>query len=259
MTIDWWTLGFQTVNVAILVWLLQRFFWRPVAAMIEQRRDATTRTLTEAAATRAQSLEALAKIEQTRAGFAKEREAILAEAHATAETARAAILAEAGKAAAALQTSAKSAIETEAKAAEQARAQKSAQLAIAVAQRLAGRLNGAAVRDAFLAWLVAAIEALPEPERHAIAAGGAALEVISEAPLDPAEQARAGAAIRAAVGGDVLLAFNTDPALIAGLELRGPHLLVSNSWRADLAEIMASLARRIETAPLAVAAELVPL
>ena len=38
MTIDWWTLGIQTVNVVILVWLLGRFFWRPVAAMIEQRR-----------------------------------------------------------------------------------------------------------------------------------------------------------------------------------------------------------------------------
>ena len=38
MTIDWWTLGIQTVNVVILIWLLGRFFWRPVAAMIEQRR-----------------------------------------------------------------------------------------------------------------------------------------------------------------------------------------------------------------------------
>ena len=28
MTIDWWTLGLQTINVAILVWLLKRFFWR---------------------------------------------------------------------------------------------------------------------------------------------------------------------------------------------------------------------------------------
>ena len=34
MTIDWWTLGIQAVNVVILVWLLGRFFWRPVAAMI---------------------------------------------------------------------------------------------------------------------------------------------------------------------------------------------------------------------------------
>jgi F-type H+-transporting ATPase subunit b len=37
MTIDWWTLAIQTVNVVILIWLLERFFWRPVAAMIEAR------------------------------------------------------------------------------------------------------------------------------------------------------------------------------------------------------------------------------
>ena len=31
MTFDWWTLGLQTVNILILVWLLQRFFWTPIA------------------------------------------------------------------------------------------------------------------------------------------------------------------------------------------------------------------------------------
>ena len=43
MTIDWWTLGLQTVNIVILVWLLQRFFWRPIAGMIDRaaRRRAT--------------------------------------------------------------------------------------------------------------------------------------------------------------------------------------------------------------------------
>ncbi len=40
MSIDWWTLGFQTVNVAILIWLLGHFFWKPVAAMIEAERAA---------------------------------------------------------------------------------------------------------------------------------------------------------------------------------------------------------------------------
>ena len=250
MTIDWWTLGIQTVNVAILVWLLQRFFWRPVAGMIEQRRDATRRTLTEAEATRAKSLAALAEIERTRAGFAKEREAILAGAHDAAETARAAILADAGKAAAALESAAKAAIETATREAEQARAADAVQLAIAIARRLAARLGGAAVREAFLAWLVAAIKALPEPERHAIAGGGATLDVLSDAPLDPAQQARARAAIGAALGGDVPLAFHSDPELIAGLELRGPHLLVSNSWRADLADILASLGGDKTTAAL---------
>ena len=107
MTIDWWTLGIQTVNVAILVWLLQRFFWRPVAAMIEQRRDATRRVMAEAAAAKAQATAALAEIEQTRAGFAKEREAILAAAHVEAETTRAALLAEARQQAASIETAAR--------------------------------------------------------------------------------------------------------------------------------------------------------
>src|ERR1039457_3204755 len=95
MTIDWWTLGIQTVNVAILVWLLQRFFWHPVAAMIEQRRDATRRTMADAEAAKVQATAALAEIEQTRAGFAKERETILGAARGEAETNRMALLADA--------------------------------------------------------------------------------------------------------------------------------------------------------------------
>ena len=40
MSIDWWTLGLQTVNIVILVWLLQRFFWAPIAGMLVERRAA---------------------------------------------------------------------------------------------------------------------------------------------------------------------------------------------------------------------------
>src|SRR5271167_995647 len=103
MTIDWWTLGIQTVNVVILVWLLGRFFWRPVAGMIEQRRATAQRTLTEAEAKRSEATAALAEIARTRAGFAQEREAILTAAHEAAEQARTARLAEAAKAATALE------------------------------------------------------------------------------------------------------------------------------------------------------------
>lgn len=40
------------------------------------------------------------------------------------------------------------------------------------------------------------------------------------------------------------LQFVTDPALIAGLELRGPHFVLRNSWRADLE----TLAREVKDA-----------
>ena len=89
MTIDWWTLGIQAVNVLILIWLLARFFWRPVAAIIEQRRATAQQILAEAEAKRSQATNALAEIERTRAGFDREREAIIAAAHEAAEQARA--------------------------------------------------------------------------------------------------------------------------------------------------------------------------
>lgn len=247
MTIDWWTLGIQTVNVAILVWLLQRFFWRPVAAMIEQRRDATRGTMAEADAARAQAAAALAEIEMTRAGFAKERDTILAAAHDAADTARTALLAEAGKQAAMLETTARAAIEKANQAAGEAWNERSARLAVAIAGHLAARLDGAAVRGAFLDWLVQEIGALPDPDRQAIATSGAALEVVSATALDPVERERTRDLIGKAFGGGPSIVFRADPTLIAGLELHGPHLLVNNSWRADLARILDCLIPQLET------------
>ena len=241
MTIDWWTLGIQTVNVAVLVWLLQRFFWRPVAAMIEQRRSMAQATLAEAEAKRSEATAALAEIGRVRAGFAAEREAILAAAHQIAEETRAVLLAAAAKEAASLEATAKAAIEKEKQAAEKAWADRSSRLAVEIAERLVARLDGTAVRAAFLDWLVKEIGALPDETRQAVAANGATLEAISATPLDPADQERCRGLIGAAFGAQLQIAFKADATLIAGLELHGPHLVVSNSWRADLTRILANL------------------
>jgi len=242
MTINWLTLGIQTVNVVVLIWLLQRFFWRPVAGMIEQRRAAAQQALTDAEAKRAEAASALAEIERTRAGFSVERDAILAEAHKAADAAGAVRLEQAAKEASSMKIAATAAIEKQKEEADRSWAERSGQLAANIAARLAARLDGPAVRTAFLDWLVKAIRALPEPARQAVAAQGAALEAISATDLDATEQAHATALIREAFGGNSRVDYKTDPALIAGLELHAPHLVVSNSWRADITEIMADLA-----------------
>jgi F-type H+-transporting ATPase subunit b len=237
MKIDWWTLGIQTVNVLILVWLLQRFFWRPVAAMIQQRRDVTQRSLTEAEATRSKAAAALAEIEQTRAGFARERETILSAAHDAAVQVRTTLLEDATKRAACLEAAAKAEIEKEKHAAELAWSERSSNLAIEIAQRLAARLDGSLIRATFLDWLIKEIGTLPDATRHAVVANGANLEVISATALDPADEERTRSLIGKAFGGQPAIIFKTDPALIAGLELLGPHLIITNSWRADLEKI----------------------
>jgi len=241
MTIDWWTLGIQTVNVVILVWLLGRFFWRPLAAMIEQRRAMAQRLVTEAEGKRSEAVAALAEVERTRAGFAQEREAILAEAYEAAERARVARLEGVAKEASSLEAAAKAAIETEKAEVDKAWAERASRLAVEIAERLVGRLDGPAVRAAFLDLLLAEIRALPDPVRQAVAANGVTLQTISPTPLEPADQQRYRELIGEAFGARPQITFKADPALIAGLELHGPHLVVSNSWRTDLTRILADL------------------
>lgn len=242
MTIDWWTLGLQTVNVLVLIWLLGRFFWRPVAAMIEERRAAAASLLADAEAKRKEAADALVEIEKTKAGFGQEHDAIVAAAHTEAERVAAAQLAAATQEAASLEAAAHSRIaktEAEGRAAWR---QLSARLAVTIAERLAARLDGTAIRAAFLDWLVAEIARLPATERQAAAANGSLLEAVSALPLDPVEQAHCQERLATALGGSAPIIFRSDPALIAGLELHGPHLAVSNSWRADLDRILTEIA-----------------
>lgn len=241
MTINWWTLGFQTVNVVILVWLLGRFFWRPVAAMIEERHAKAQAILADAEAKRTAATAAKADIDKTREGFAKERDAILAGAHETAEKARTARLAEAVKEANALEGAAKAAVEKAAIADRQAWAARSATLAMTIAKRLLARLDSAAVQATFLDWLRKAIGDLPAATRAAMTQPDVALEVSSATTLNTADQERCRQVIDEAFGAQPQIAFKTDPTLIAGLELTGPNVIVSNSWRADLNRILADV------------------
>ena len=184
-----------------------------------------------------------ADIVATRAGFAKEHGAILASAHAEAETARKATLATAAKEAAAHTAAALAAMATEHDAAEAAWSDRAGKLAVQIAGRLAARLQGTTIDAAFLEWLLSSIRALPASARQAASDEAAGIEAVSAKKLEPAEQDRYRNLIAEAFGAKPHLTFKTDPALIAGIELHGPHFALSNSWRADLAEILKGIER----------------
>ncbi|HTQ71076.1 MAG TPA: hypothetical protein VMH92_06240 [Acidocella sp.] len=239
MTLDWRTLLLQTVNVVILIWLLKKFFWQPVAGMIEQRRGAVLTQLNLAKAKQDAATAALAGIEQTRAGFAQERAAVLAAAQEEAGQLREAVLKNAAEAATALEAAAQARIAAAQQAGAAAWRAQAGQLALEIAAQLAARLDGAAVRSAFLDGLVKEIEALPPALRPA--PEGGTLELCSATALSPEEQEACRQRLAAALADVSALSFTTDPALIAGLELHGANLLVRNSWRADLDRIQARL------------------
>ena len=77
MHLDWWTIGLQTVNFAVLVWLLHRFLYKPVLGIIDARKAELQRQYDDARATKDKATAYLAGIEAERAGIDAEREAAL--------------------------------------------------------------------------------------------------------------------------------------------------------------------------------------
>lgn len=237
MTINWWTLALQAVNVLILVWLLSWLFWRPVAAAIAKRQESTQAMLDDAKATQTKVDTALAEISETRAGIAAERSTLLAEAMAKAENAAKVKLSDAKGKAETLLATAKSSIERETAAARKDNAAQASALSVEIAAKILVQVKNPPVLAEWLERLVKAIEGMSITERTALVASQTQIEVVTATAPGPEDRAEIEKAITAALGGAPKLNFITDPALLSGLELRSVHFVLHNSWRADLAAI----------------------
>lgn len=240
MMLDWWGLGLQAVNVLILVWLLSRVFWRPMAAAIARRQDAAQALLTQAETAKDAAEMAQAEVDAARADIANAREAILAEAKAVADAETQAALREARSRADALLSAAHSTAARDTEAARKQTATRAAALSAEMAARLLRAFDTPEVRAAFFSKLVAAIAELSTADRTALLASP--IEIV--AASDPGEAARAEIeeAVRDGLGGTPEVSLTIDPDLIAGLELRTAHFVLHNSWQADLASLLKEVA-----------------
>ena len=237
MTLDWWGLGLQAINVLILVWLLSRVFWRPVAEAITRRQEAAQAMLDEGMTAQAKADAALAEVTEARAGIAAERDAMLAEANAAADTVAKAVRKDAQTEADTLLAAARRAIDRDRTTARKENAAKATELSVEIAARLMGQFNTPAVRAAFLAQLVEAIAGMSDSDRTALIASGE-IEIITATEPEGAERAEIEQAVKDALGDAPRFRLVTDPDLIAGLELRSAHFVLHNSWRADLENIL---------------------
>ena len=234
MHLDWSTLALQTINVLVLLWLLQRYLFRPVTAIVTARRQAAEALLAAAAAQRSAAAAAAAELARRIASSTAEAEQVRATAvaHAAAETTR--LLAEARADVGRIRAEAAMAIRRDRAAQREALESQARTLAVAIAARLLAGVPGPAVTAAMLGALDADLAALPPEQRHALAGP---LEVVSAAPLSPDEQAVCGARLAARLDPPPALRFRVDPALLAGIELRGTHAVLRRSWQAELGRI----------------------
>jgi F-type H+-transporting ATPase subunit b len=243
MQIDWWTLGLQTVNALVLIWLLAHFLFRPVVNAIAARQKAAGQLLTDAQAAKAAAESEREKAAAEAAHLAEHRSEALKAAETEAVSARAALLAEAQADADKLRAAAKAEIEAERRTEALAAEDRAGRLAIDIATKLLDRLPREARVAAFIDGIASGLAKLPEGTRASVGADGASIRLTAARAVTPEEVEACRKALSGVLGHPVLLEVSVEPELIAGLELEAPHAVVRNSFRADLIRLKSGLVR----------------
>ena len=246
MSFDWSTLALQTINVAVLVWLLGRFFFKPVAGMIAARQEAARRLLADAESAKQAAESERDKASQARIALEAGRADAIRAIDAEVASERAALLEDARNEAVRLRAAAEADLAHEATSRQKAMQADAVELAASMTDKLLARLPRDTRIASFVDGLTAAYAALPSTSRDDLARTGEPLTLCVPCEPTAAERAMVEDALSRVHGHDVRLDVVIEPGLIAGLELRGNHLVVSNNLRRDLDEIRESLAETDE-------------
>lgn len=232
MQFDWTTFALEIVNFLVLVWLLTRFVYRPVADVLARRRAEVERQMAEARDAQAKAAALRAQYENRIADWEKEKDSARAQLREELDAARArgaADLREAldaerkRRAALDARDSAQRVREMEEQALHQG---------AGFASRLLGGLAGPELDARIADTAIAALGALPAERRaalHAAAAAGAPAIVSSAHGLSEPRRKQVAAALAAAAGAGVACEFREDETLLAGLRVElGPWVLGAN-------------------------------
>jgi F-type H+-transporting ATPase subunit b len=246
MHIDWWTLALQTVNVLVLIWILSRFFFRPLANIVAKRQGETNKRLADAENERKIAADERAQAEKARAEASALHEKFLAEAQKTAHAEKTKLLDQATRDIAKLRADSEAALARDRAAAEQQVIDHACSLSVDIARHLLERLPPEIANDVFLAGLYRAIAELAPDARKDFAAAattGEPIEFITAAPLSGPQVNRVRDEIKKAFGVELPLHFQSDAGLLSGVEMHGHNVILRNSWRADLGRVREELSR----------------
>jgi F-type H+-transporting ATPase subunit b len=221
--LNWTTFILELVNFVVLIWILNRFLYRPVMNVIAQRKAAIQKTLSEAETTRNEAQVLQSQYENRLTEWEQEREKartqlrdeISAERSRLLDNLRAELDQERQKAVAVEQRRLKDF-------AQQAEATAIAQGG-AFANRLLSRLGGPELERKIIDMVKEDLPNLPHDQLQAIRGAAATIEVpmkiTSAYPLDTSRRDVLSHACRTLAGRDVACEFLEDRALIAGVRI----------------------------------------
>ncbi len=244
MSFDLTTFALEVLNFLVLVWLLQRFFYRPVLSVIERRRADGAAIVASAEALRGEAQALKTEYEARLAHAAEDRERAMAQLDGEIAVERARRLAAVDLEAEAERVR-REALEAGERSDRDAERERHAlALAARFTARLLDRVAGPALEDKLVEMAQADLQSLDAGRRSALQAAlarsGAGIKVLSAYPLDPARRAALSATLRAVAGPMPAPEFGEDPMLRAGLCITAGPWVLTASLRDELEFFSAS-------------------
>ncbi|HTW88213.1 MAG TPA: F0F1 ATP synthase subunit delta [Candidatus Binataceae bacterium] len=232
MNFSWWTFALQATNFLILVWLLGRFLFKPVSAMIARRKEEIASGIAVASAEKQKALDLEHELQAQRAGIEAERQKAIEEQRPQLAAERQRTIDETRAEVEKIHNQANTQLSEERAAATQELFSRTVELAMHLAERLLRELALPSTEHAFLIRVLDYLDRLPAQERAALASqlGANALLVTTAHTLDAAEEAQWNEQLQKRVGAAAGIKFNSDPALIAGAKITFPSAILRFNW-----------------------------
>jgi F-type H+-transporting ATPase subunit b len=223
MLIDWFTVGAQTLNFLILVWLMKRFLYKPILDAIDSREQRIAAELADAATKQSAAQQERDDFQQKNAAFAQQRAALLAQAAKEAGDERQRLLDIAREAASALRSKHEAALVQEQQTLTGNIARRTQDEVFAIARKTLTELAGTTLEQSMGEVFIRRLHQLDGADKSSLAAAlqtaTAPALVRSVFALPPAQQSAIEQALRNIFASTTEVRFETAPALISGIEL----------------------------------------
>lgn len=223
MLIDWFTVGAQTLNFLVLVWLLKRFLYQPILHAIDAREKRIATELADADTKKAEARQERDEFQRKNEEFDQQRAALLSKAMDEAKVESQRLLEEARKAADTFSAERQEALRSEADSLNQAITRRTQDAVFAIARKALADLAATSVEERIGEVF---LHRLHEMEGAAKTGLGNALKTATEPPrvrsafdLPPVQRTAIQNAVNVTFAADIPLRFETAPDLVSGIEL----------------------------------------
>ncbi len=245
MLIDWFTVGAQALNFALLVWLLKRFLYKPILNAVDAREKRIADELADADRQRAEARRERDDFERKSAEIERQRAALLTKATDQANAERERLLNDARRAADALSAKRDEALRADARNLNRDLRRRTQEEVFAIARKALADLAGARLDERMCEMFIHRLRAIDGDTRkrfgEALKADIAPALLRSAFDLPGAQRAAIQAALDEAFATEVRVRFETAPDLVGGIELKSNGLKMA--W--SIADYLASLEKGV--------------